>query len=565
LVQRHYQISTDITDLVGETFLASTIGCARCHNHKLDKISQVEYFQLQAFFANTVVNERAELASGTETNWDIEFASAQSIYQAATKSIVDQQRAILDKVREKGRKFHNERYLTDSRDAIFKPQSEWTPLDKWVNYRKDSVASERDIVSYLREASDRGHPQFDPANVELWIEYQRLQEELKKYDHLRPRRGSRFYTTLDELGTEAPATHVRFGGIHERPLEAVEPALPKLWAATYPLSITPTADSTGRRSALAKWLADPQNPLTARVYVNRVWAQLFSKGIAGIVEDFGRAGERPTHPELLDYLASEFINKGWSVKQLQREIVLSAVYRQSSDERPEVVKVDPLNKLLAVYPRKRLDAEELRDSLLYVSGELDPTIGGPAVFPKVPKNLVAGDVLANGQGAGGLWEAAVNDSENKRRSIYTFVRRSLPYPLTASFDPADPSKPHHKRDVTTTPLQALTLFNSDVVFGWSQALAGRVINEVGTNENAQIDRLYEILFSRKPTRAEKSTLKSFLKDQVTFIENKTWSDKFEVAVPTGLEDTKKLDPFKAAAFVDLVHAVANSNEFAYRF
>ena len=564
LVQRHYQIATDMTDLVGETFLASTIGCARCHNHKIDKISQVEYFQLQAFFANTFNNERVELAKGTETQWDIDFISAQAIYQAAIKPITDQQKAILDQVRVKGRQYHNERYLTDSRDAIFKPKDQWTPLDKWVNARLNAVASERDIAAYLRETSEKTHPQFDPANVERWAEYQRLGEELKKYDNLRPKRGSKTYTALTELGTVAPETRVRFNGIHERPLEAVEPGLPKLWAANTQLQITPTATSTGRRTALANWLVSEENPLTARVYVNRVWAQLFAKGIAGIVEDFGRAGDKPTHPELLDYLATEFVQNNWSPKKLQREIVLSAVYRQASDERADAVAVDPLNKLLAVYPRKRLDAEELRDSLLYASGELDETIGGPAVFPKVPSSLVAGNTLNNGQG-GALWEVAKDPNDHKRRSIYTFVRRSLPYPLTASFDPADPSKPHHKRDVSTTALQALTLFNSDVVFGWSQALAGRVISEVGDNESAQLDKLYEILFSRKPTREEKSALKGFLKEQEKLVESKTWTDKFEVAVPTGLKDTKNLDPFKAAAFVDLVHAVANSNEFAYRF
>ncbi|WP_331350804.1 DUF1549 domain-containing protein [Cellvibrio sp. UBA7671] len=263
LVQRHYQIATDMTDLVGETFLASTIGCARCHNHKIDKISQVEYFQLQAFFANTFNNERIELAKGSETQWDIDFITAQSVYQAAIKPITDQQKAILDQVREKGRKYHNERYLTDSREAIFKPKEQWTPLDKWVNARLNAVASERDIAGYLRETSQKGHSQYDPANVERWAEYEKLTEELKKYDNLRPRRGSKTYTALTELGTEAPATHVRFNGIHERPLEAVEPGLPKLWAGNNTqLQITPTATSTGRRTALANWLVSEENPLT---------------------------------------------------------------------------------------------------------------------------------------------------------------------------------------------------------------------------------------------------------------------------------------------------------------
>jgi len=566
LVQRKYQIETDMTDLVGESLLGSTIGCARCHNHKIDKVSQKEYFQLQAYFANVIVNEKAPLPKGAELPVDIEYNKQQAIYQAATKDIRAQQKAILDQVREKGRKYHNERYLTDSRDAIFKPEKDWTPLDKWVNYRTNAVASERDIVAYLKQsAENKKGLEYDAANEPLWAHYEELTKELKKFDNLRPIKGSNTFTTVSELGTAAPETRIRFTGIHEKPLEAVEPGLPALWAgANTKLAITPTANSTGRRTALANWIANADNPLTARVYVNRVWSQYFEKGIAANPGDLGRAGPKPTHPELLDYLAGNFVKQGWSTKKLEREILLSSVYRQSSAERPDVLKVDPLNDLLAVYPRKRLEAEEIRDALLYASGKLDPTIGGPAVFPQVPSNLTAGNTLANG-GGNALWEVSKDEKDFNRRSIYTFVRRSLPYPLTASFDPADPSHPHHRRDVTTTPLQALTLFNSDIVVGWSQSLAGRIITEAGESEDAQLNRLYEILFSRKPDSDEKNVLKTFLKNETKVIQARAWTNKFEVAVPTGLKETAKLDPVKAAAFVDLVHTVANSNDFAYRF
>lgn len=566
LVQRKYQIETDVTDLVGETFLASTIGCARCHNHKVDKISQKEYFQLQAFFANVIVNEKVPLEKGTELPVDIAYNEQQAAYQAATKEIRAKQKALLDPIREKARKYHNERYLTDSRESIFKPEKDWTPLDKWVNFRTNAVASERDIVAYLKQSAENKQGlEYDPANEPRWAEYEKLTAELKKFDHLKPTKGSNTYTAVSELGTQAPETRIRFTGIHEKPLEAVDPGLPALWAGDTKLNIVPTATSTGRRTALANWIASPENPLTARVYVNRVWSQYFAKGIAENPGDFGRAGPKPTHPELLDYLASNFVKNGWSTKQLQREILLSSVYRQSSAEREDVVKADPDNSLLAVYPRKRLEAEEIRDALLSASGKLDDTIGGPAVFPQVPSNLTAGNTLNNG-GGGALWETSKDVKDFNRRSIYTFIRRSLPYPLTASFDPADPSHPHHRRDVTTTPLQALTLFNSDIVVGWSQALAGRVISDVGNDEDAQINRLYQILFSRKPERAEKSALKDFWKNQEKAIEAKAWTDKYEIAVPTGLADSQqKLNPIKAAAFVDLVHAVANSNDFAYRF
>jgi hypothetical protein len=555
LVQRKYQISTDMTDLVGEAFLGSTIGCARCHNHKADKVSQKEYFQLQAFFANTSFDEKAKLAE--KSAWDLEYDKTQAAYQEATKDIRAKQRAILDTVREKGRKYHNERYLTDSRESIFKPQDQWTPLDRWVNWRLKTVATEADISAYLKlTATDKDSPEYDEANADKWKQYEKLTAELKKFDNLKPKRGSNTLTTATELGhAEAPPTQVRFGGVHERPLDAVEPGIPALWAAGEKVDITPTGTSSGRRTALANWLTSEKNPLTARVYVNRVWSQYFNAGIISTVNDFGRAGQKPTHPELLDHLAGAFVQDGWSVKKLHREILLSNVYRQSSAERADAVKIDPENKLLAVYPRKRLEAEEIRDSLLYASGQLEDKVGGPAVFPPVPSNL----------NAGAQWEVSADVRDQNRRSIYVFVRRSVPYPLLQPFDPANPVQPHHKRDVTTTPLQALTLFNSDLVIGWSQALAGRVIREAGKDESAQLNRLYEVLFARQPNKEEKAALVAFLNTEEKAIAQKATNGKFEVAVPTGLKEGTQINPIRAAAFVDLVHTVANSNDFAYRF
>ncbi|RZI84798.1 MAG: DUF1553 domain-containing protein [Rubrivivax sp.] len=566
LVQRKYQIATDMTDLVGEAFLGSTIGCARCHNHKQDKVSQKEYFQLQAYFANTSFDEKAPLAKGTETTWDQEFEKQQAAYNEATKDIRAKQKAILDSVRDKGRQYHNERYLTDSRESIFKPQDQWTPLDRWVNFRLKTVSSDQDIVAYLRETGqEKERTEYDPENAAKLKEYQALGEQLKKFDSLKPQRGSKYITAATELGSpEAPPTFLRFGGIHERPLDEVQPAIPALWAGKEQPQIKPTANSSGRRTALASWLTSPANPLTPRVYANRVWSQYFDKGIIATTHDFGRAGAKPTHPELLDYLASDFVQNGWSVKKLHREILLSSVYRQSSNQRDEVVKADPENKLLAVYPRKRLEAEEIRDSLLYASGLLVDKVGGPSVYPPIVK---AGLDIGKSQDFQGnrAWTVSDNKEDWYRRSIYIFNRRSFPYPVTQNFDPADPSKPHHKRDVTTTPLQALTLFNSDVVFDWSQSLAGRVINEAGPSEDAQLNKLYQILFARDPNTTERKALKEFLANEQLVIKQKAAEGRFTVAVPQGLKDTSRFDPVKSAAFVDLVHTVANSNDFAYRF
>jgi hypothetical protein len=561
LVQRKYQIETDLTDLVGETLLGATIGCARCHNHKSDKVSQKEYFQLQAFFANTAFDSGFKLKDKAEV--DTEWEKKQAAYREATKAIREKQDALLVGLDEKAIKYQKERYLTDSRDSLFKPQNEWNALDKWVNWRHKVVAPDRaSKAAYLKlSAEDTNSPEYNPANIEKWKEYEKLNAELKKFDKLRQSNTTNAnLTTAFELGKEAPPTFLRFGGIHERPTEEVQPGVPALWNPTgEKIEIKPLDKSSGRRSALANWLTSEKNPLTARVYVNRVWYQLFEKGIVSTVADFGRAGQKPTHPELLDYLATDFVSNGWSVKKLQREILLSSTYRQASVERPEVVKADPDNKLLAVFPRKRLEAEEIRDSLLYASGQLVDKVGGPAVFPPVPDNLNAGP----------LWQKPEKDEDARRRSLYTFVRRSVPYPLTVSFDPAGTANPHQKRDVTTTPLQALTLFNSDVVFGWSQALAGRVINEAGKDESAQLDRLYEVLFARNPTAQEKTALKAFLTEQEKVVAGKvaeaSAKGTYAVAVPTGLKKDVVVNPIRAAAFVDLVHTVANSNDFAYRF
>lgn len=563
LVQRKYQIATDITDQIGETFLSATIGCARCHNHKSDKITQKDYFSLQAYLANTAFEEKAPLAKGSETAWDLEFQKKQAAYREATKDIRAKQKAILDTVREAGEKYHKERYLTDSREAIFKAEKDWTPLDRWVNHRLKFISSDQDIVGYLRvTTTDKEHPAYSLANVDKLKEYDKLAAELKKFDDLRPESGSAWITTATELGhTDSPPTFVRFTGIHERPTEEVQPAIPALWAGNNQPQIVPTATSSGRRTALANWIASPANPLTARVFVNRVWSQYFDKGIVPTLADFGRAGQKPTNPELLDYLADSFVKNGWSVKKLERQILLSSVYRQSSDQRNDLVKADPDNKLLAVFPRKRLEAEEIRDSLLYVSGQLEDKIGGPAVFPPLAKALQVGADFNNNR----AWTISSDSRDWNRRSIYIFSRRSLPYPLLQNFDPANPSQPHHKRDVTTTPLQALTLFNSDLTFSWSRALAGRVLNEAGKDEGAQLDRLYQILFARDPNKVEKAALKEFLSKEEVAIQQKASTGKFEVAIPTGLKDVKQFNPVRAAAFVDLVHTVANSNDFAYRF
>jgi len=559
LVQKKYQNTTDVTDTVGKVFLGQTVECARCHNHKFDKISQKDYFALQAFFANAIAVDNIPAKQGQQ---EIDFQKAYAKYDEALKPIREAKKALIDPVREEANKYYKERYSDNTLVSLNKPASQWNAHDRWVNKSYGYYLEDDRLANYLQDTSvNKNAPNYNPANAERWEAYKKLKEEVKKIDKLKPN-GSDTVSAITELGSsEPPATHVLFGGILDRPLEEVKPAFPEVLASEKPV-IVPTANGSGRRTALANWIASAQNPLTARVYANRVWQQYFGNGIVATVSDFGKAGEKPTNPKLLDYLADNFVKNGWSVKKLHRQILLSSVYRQSSAHREEAYKADPENKLLAVFPRKRLEAEEIRDSLLVASGKLEDKIGGPSVFPPVPANLVTGNSNLDGSP---YWKVSKDPRDHNRRSIYVFTRRSVPYPLLETFDMASPQEVHSKRDVTTTPLQALTLYHSEVVFGWSQALAGRVIREAGNDESAQLDRLYKILFARSPYPSEKQALLTFLNNQEKVIKDKALTGKLGINVPTGLKDTQSLDPIRASAFVDLVHTVANSNEFSYRF
>ncbi len=556
LVQKKYQHTTDMTDTVGEVFLAQTVGCARCHNHKADRISQKEYFQLQAFFANTSAVDDIPAQKGPQ---ELAYEKAEAKWEAATADLRAKQKAVIDSVRDQAKVYLLDRYSQATQASLRKlyavPEAQWTPHDRWIINQFADYGTDEVLSAYLRDHSDPNAEGYKPEYAVKLEEYRKLKDELAKFDKLKPAGGSLTVTAMTELGhAEAPPTNLLFGGDFERPIEEVQPGFPAAISSEKPV-IVPTATSSGRRTALAKWIASPQNPLTARVFVNRVWDQYFGKGIVETLSDFGKAGQKPSNPELLDYLANSFVQSGWDVKQLHRQILLSSVYRQSSAYRQDAYDTDPENKLLAVFPRQRLDAETIRDSLLVASGSLADKVGGPSVFPPVPSNLYTGNA----------WRVSSDKEDWNRRSLYIFTRRSIPYPLLQPFDMANNQQAHAKRDITTTPLQALTLFNSEIVFDWSKALAGRVIRERGASSAAQLDGLYEILYARKPDKQEKTALLAFLDSQEKVLKSQAANGKFAINVPTGLDKNTALDPIRTAAFVDLTHAVVNSNEFAYRF
>ncbi len=281
--------------------------------------------------------------------------------------------------------------------------------------------------------------------------------------------------------------------------------------------------TSGRRLALSEWLASPSNPLTARVVVNRIWYHHFGRGIVATLDNFGKVGERPTHPELLDWLAVEFVKRGWSLKEMHRLIMSSEAYRMASAyEDRENVERDPENRLLWRYRPQRLDAETLRDSIMTVSGGIDLTVSGPPVFPFVPEEILASQ-------AHGVWRNQPDGPEVWRRSVYVYRRRSLGFPFFGTFDLPDQNVTAAGRNVTTVPTQALTLLNNPFVLRQAQLFAERVQKEADSVP-ARIERAYRIALSRPP-------------------------EEKEAAIA--------LDLVERGTLLDLTHVMLNLNEFLY--
>ena len=291
-------------------------------------------------------------------------------------------------------------------------------------------------------------------------------------------------TMNEQPGIDRPYDFIRIRGAFANKGEKVY--------ANVPSSLPPLApDCPPNRLGLARWLVSRSNPLTARVTVNRFWEQYFGHGIVETSDDFGTQGERPVNPELLDWLATEFMDRGWSMKAIHRLIVTSAAYRQTSQVSPQLLRLDPYNRLTGRGPRFRMEAEMIRDSALAASGLLNPRIGGPSLFPPQPP---------------GIWD--VPNSEEKwveskgedraRRSIYTFIRRSAPYPALLNFDATSREFCTVRRTRTNTPLQALTTLNDPAFFEMAQALAERMLREGGETDRSRVEYGFRLVTARLP-------------------------------------------------------------------
>jgi hypothetical protein len=474
LFQRRQEILDDITDSTGAVFMGLTYGCARCHNHKFDPILQADYYRLQAFFANTAASDHISMLKGPELT---EYRQKKAVWEAKTAEIRAQMAALVSAEKKKATVDYFDKYPPEIQAMINKPASERTPYEGQMAWKAKPYleTSDEDASKLLKGESKK---KWDALAAQL--------AEFKDIDPGPVPEG----IGVSDIGPEAPATRILSVGNYAVPKEEVQPGFLTLLDPTNAKVVKPEGvASTGRRTALAKWLTDPENPLPARVMANRIWHYHFGRGIVGTPSDFGVMGERPTHPELLDWLTREFVRKGWSMKQMHRLIMNSATYQQASSHEEDAA------RLFSAYPRRRLEGETIRDSALYVSGLLNLQGGGPSVFPDLPDGMGA---LRGG------WKVSAKEDRN-RRSVYIFVKRNQRYPMLEALDMPDTHESCARRSVTTTAPQALTMLNDKVVHEWAQAFAARA-----QAAKDPVDEAFRLAYSRPPDSWEKDTIATYL-------------------------------------------------------
>ncbi len=453
----------DVTHNTATVFLGLTLGCARCHDHKFDPIPTRDYYRFQAVFASTEFEQRPApfLAAENQAGFDKELARLEEMIR------------------------HTEARLKDLREKIQKsPERYYAPASTGPAKQIDNLAA---------------------AELERDRAYRkRLEIYRRALDRYRPLAYSVSSGGLKEK-KPAPDTFILVGGALSSPGEKVAPG------ALTAVHVNGGADGPaiqstveGRRLALARWIASPSNPLTARVIVNRVWQYHFGLGLVASANNFGLMGRRPTHPELLDWLAQYFMDHGWSVKEMHRVIMLSAAYQRASEhpQAEQAAKVDPENLLLSHFSPRRLEAEELRDSILAVSGELSSEAGGPGTFPEINEDLAQQPILIMGT-ISPAYQPSPTRRQRNHRTIYTFQKRSLVDPVVEVFNGPKLNESCERREASTVPTQAFALLNSKFTRDTALAFAVR-LEKLSRDRHAQVDHAFRLAFHRQPTERERT-------------------------------------------------------------
>jgi hypothetical protein len=539
--------TVDRTNLVGLAWLGLTIGCARCHDHKYDPFDQGDYYRLYSFFNNAdEVNFDAPLP-GEIGDW----LRRRPEYERKRSELLGQVSA-----------------------AIAELQPKWEEKIRWAaaNPGKDHVWDRQLELLGLQWEQGFGGGQLEGLTVLYLPPKRRSKRQRYHMEEMFLGRGAVLdaarWKELDLAGiakkltalnkeypplTQAPSiterserrreNYIHVRGDFRNKGTSVEENVPSL--------LPPLPGGVKRdRLALARWLISPENPLTARVVVNRVWQELFGRGIVATPDDFGTRGSLPTHPELLDWLAVDFRESGWNFKRLIRTILLSAAYRQSSVRRAGLEEIDPANTLLARQSRFRISGESVRDAALAVSGLLNPAIGGPGVRPPQPANVIR-------EGYQTEWVDSTGP-DRYRRGLYTHMQRTAPFAQLMIFDAPDPNLMCARRERSNSPLQALTLLNDPVFFEAAQAMARRILLEAPHDTSKRIDFAFRLCYGRGPAEREAELAAAYLDRETSRLAASARAASLAPA---------HLDPVPgqhAAAWTMLASSLMNTDEFYTR-
>ena len=458
----------ETADVTGEAILGLSMGCARCHDHKFDPILQKDYFAFKAFFDGILPSDELPYATAAQ---QADHARKLAAWEAKTAAIRKQIAAIEDPYRAKDAAYMTSKFPPDIQMMLKKASADRTPQEQQLA----TLAYRQIAFEYVKlDTKIKG------AEKDRLLE---LRKQLAKFDADRPAELPQCQATR-EVGVQPPPT-VLPSKVKQTP---IDPGFLTVLGHAAPEIAPPKHQtSSGRRAVLANWLTRPDHPLTSRVFVNRVWQQHFGQGLVATASDFGNLGEKPSHPELLDWLTDRFVKEGWSIKKLHRLILTSKTYQQSSlgVADPVAMQKDPENRLLWKMTTRRLDAEQIRDAMLAVTGKLDRTVGGPSVEFKEP-----------------------------RRSVYLKWLRNTKEPLLDVFDIPDGFTSSARRNVTTTSTQALYMLNSPLMLAQGGQFADRLHKDNTTTDDQKIERAFRFALARNPSTKETLIAKTFLAGQV---------------------------------------------------
>jgi len=602
----------DVTNSVGETFLGHSLQCARCHDHKFDPVPTRDYYSIQAVFATTQLAERqAEFLPTENTDGFDEKRFIKQLQDSYNKTQADLQ-IVLE---QNSRKWFDQQIAKASSEKAKKLAQHKKRWDASMVKAKKKKKGGSPFNLVRNEFMKSGIPQdeFPPKLVGFTPHQyginrvsnrgtQRLTWELERYEPFAHSVYNGHTPTLvrvhqplrmpeDKTKGELESSCIRSAG---DPFAEGEPVTPGTLSVIDNL-VSAEIDQTlsGRRSKFANWIASPNNPLTTRVIVNRIWQWHFGKAIAGNPNNFGSTGGPPTHPQLLDYLASVFISDGWSIKKLHRKIMLSDAYCRSSHH-PDPVSVtesDPLGKSLAVFQPRRLTAEELRDSMLQVTGELNPSIGGIPCRPEINIEVAMQPRQVMGTFAS-AWVPNPKPEQRHRRSIYVLKLRGVLHPMLEVFNSPAPDFSCERREASTVTPQVFNLFNSQDSYSRGLALASRVWRETAgmppkQRDGAALSRCFQLTLGRQPTideqelflqhwKALEATLPvqarpspevPLMVEREAVEENTGERFTFEEQLFSNSEFTPDIQPADTSrhvrALADICLVILNSNEFVY--